>query len=75
MQKLNLPIIKSNCLFVKLMDLKNFNNLTDMIYMTCSRYTLNLPYGGLPIATIIKANEQFLQICFHEDSLLSKLLL
>lgn len=35
---------------------RNFNNLTDMIYMTCSNYKLNLPCRGLPICTQIKTN-------------------
>ncbi len=48
---------KIKLLIRKAYGFRNFNNLTDMIYMTCSSYKLNLPCRGLPITTVIKTNE------------------
>lgn len=48
---------KIKLLIRKAYGFRNFNNLTDMIYMTCSSYKLNLPCRGLPITTVIETNE------------------
>lgn len=47
---------KIKLLIRKAYGFRNFKNLTDMIYMTCSNYKLNLPCRGLPICTKIKTN-------------------